>query len=115
VNAVNADPDVLERLRMVGGPKLVRELIELFIRYAPERMAIARAGIEQADLGVAQRALHSLKSSAGQLGVTAIQAGSGRGEALAAHGDVAGVEAALAEIEALWPATREWLTEQVRL
>jgi HPt (histidine-containing phosphotransfer) domain-containing protein len=115
VNEVNADPDVLERLRVVGGPRLVRELIELFMRYAPERIAIAKAGIEQGDLGATQRALHSLKSSAGQLGVIAIQEGSSRGESLAANGDAAGAEAALAEIEALWPATREWLTEQVRL
>ena len=112
---MNADPDVLERLRMVGGPKLVRELIELFVRYAPERIAIARTGIEAGDLSAAQRALHSLKSSAGQLGVTAIQDGCSRGEALAAKGDATGAEAALAQVEAAWPETKAWLTEQVRL
>ena len=98
---------------MVGGPKLVRELVELFLKYAPERMATARAGIAHGDLGAAQRALHSLKSSAGQLGVTAIQDGCRRGESLAANGDATGAEAALADIEAVWPATQTWLTEQV--
>ena len=107
--------DVLENLRIVGGPKLVRELIELFLRYAPERMGVARAGIAQGDLGAAQRAMHSLKSSAGQLGVTAIQEACSRGEVLAANGDLAGAEAALVQVEAAWPATREWLTEQLSM
>jgi HPt (histidine-containing phosphotransfer) domain-containing protein len=107
--------DVLEKLRMVGGPKLVRELIELFMRFAPERMAIARAGIENGDLGATERALHSLKSSAGQLGVTAIQEASRRGEVSASNGDVTGAKAALAEVEVAWPAIQAWLTEQVHL
>ena len=112
MNGVN---DVLEKLRMVGGPKLVRELVELFLKYAPERLAIARAGIQVGDLGATQRALHSLKSSAGQLGVTAIQDACSRGEASAANGDASGAEAALREAEAAWPAIREWLTEQVHM
>lgn len=100
---------------MVGGPKLVRELIELFLNYAPERLAVARASIQAGDLSTAQRALHSLKSSAGQLGVTAVQEACRRGEAAAAEGDATGVEAALAQVMAVWPETRDWLTEQERL
>ena len=100
---------------MVGGSKLVRELIELFLNYAPERISVARAGIQAGDLSTAQRALHSLKSSAGQLGVTAVQEACSRGEAAAAEGDATGVEAALAQVEAAWPETRDWLTEQERL
>jgi HPt (histidine-containing phosphotransfer) domain-containing protein len=59
--------------------------------------------------------MHSLKSSAGQLGVTAIQEACSRGESAAAKGDATGADAALAQVEAAWPAAREWLTEQVRL
>ena len=112
MNAVN---DVLEALRTVGGPKLVRELIELFLKYAPERLATARAGMQSGDLLAAQRAFHSLKSSAGQLGLTAIQEGCSRGEAAAAKGDASGTQAALAQVEATWPEVQAWLTEQVRL
>jgi HPt (histidine-containing phosphotransfer) domain-containing protein len=115
VNGVNADPDVLEKLRIVGGPKLVRELVELFLKYAPERLSNARASIEAGDLISAQRALHSLKSSAGQLGVMTIQDGCSRGEALAAKGDATGALAALAQVEAVWPETKAWLTDQVRM
>lgn len=110
-----ADPDVLEKLRIVGGPKLVRELVELFLKYAPERLSAARAGIQSGDLGAAQRALHSLKSSAGQLGIAAIQDECRRGESAAAAGDATGARAALAKLEAMWPETRVWLTEQERL
>jgi HPt (histidine-containing phosphotransfer) domain-containing protein len=112
VNVVN---DVLEALRIVGGPKLVRELIELFLKYAPERLSTARAGIQSGDLLAVQRALHSLKSSAGQLGLTAIQEGCSHGEASAAKGDASGTETALAQVEAAWPEAQAWLTEQVRL
>jgi len=115
VSEVNADPDVLEKLRIVGGPKLVRELVELFLKYAPERLATARAGIEAGDVIAAQRALHSLKSSAGQLGMSGIQETCSRGEAMAAKGDATGAGAALAQVEAVWPETEAWLTEQMRL
>jgi HPt (histidine-containing phosphotransfer) domain-containing protein len=106
--------DVLENLRIVGGPKLVRELIELFARSAPERIAAARAGVETGDLVATQRAMHSLKSSAGQLGVTVIQEACRRSEIAAERGDATGAESALAEVEAVWPETRDWLTEQGR-
>jgi HPt (histidine-containing phosphotransfer) domain-containing protein len=112
---VKGDPGVLETLRVVGGPKLVRELIELFLRYGPERIAAARAGIESGNLDAAQRAMHSLKSSAGQLGVEAIRERCSRGETSAAGGDAAGALAALQDVEAEWPDTLAWLTEQVRM
>jgi HPt (histidine-containing phosphotransfer) domain-containing protein len=115
VIAVNADPDVLEKLRIVGGPKLVRELVELFLKYAPERLTAARQSIEAGEVSGAQRALHSLKSSAGQLGMSGIQETCSRGEASAARGDAVGAGAALAQIEAGWPETKAWLTEQMRL
>ena len=106
--------DVLENLRIIGGPKLVRELIELFVRSAPERIAAARAGIENGDLGAVQRAMHSLKSSAGQLGVTAMQNACRRAEHAATSGDATSAESALAEVEMAWPDTSAWLTEQGR-
>ena len=112
---MNADPDVLEKLRVVGGPKLVRELIGLFLRYAPERIALARTALDAGDPSAAQRAFHSLKSSAGQLGIETIRDGCSRGEALASHGDATGAQAALADVEAAWPDTLAWLTEQVRM
>jgi HPt (histidine-containing phosphotransfer) domain-containing protein len=115
VSGVNGVNDVIETLRIIGGPKLVRELIELFVRYAPERMATARAGIESGALGDAQRAMHSLKSSAGQLGLTALQEACSRGEASAGKADATGAATALAQVEAIWPETSAWLTEQARV
>ncbi len=112
---MTTDPDVLEKLRVVGGPKLVRELIELFLRYAPERIALVRTGLDAGDLFAAQRAFHSLKSSAGQLGVETIRHACSRGETLASEADATGARAALAEVEAAWPDTHAWLTEQVRM
>lgn len=110
---MRSDPDVLEKLRVVGGPKLVRELIELFLRYAPERMALIHAGLEAKDLQQAQRAFHSLKSSAGQLGVETIREACSRGEALASTGDATGARVALVDVETAWPDTLAWLQTEL--
>jgi HPt (histidine-containing phosphotransfer) domain-containing protein len=110
---VTADPDVLEKLRVVGGPKLVRELIELFLRYAPERIALVRAGLAAGDFDAAQRPFHSLKSSAGQLGIETIREGCSRGEAYSRNRDATGAQAALADVEAAWPAALAWLKTEL--
>lgn len=110
---MTAQPDVLEKLRVVGGPKLVRELIELFLRYAPERIARVHAGLDAGDLSEAQRAFHSLKSSAGQLGVETIREACSRGEHLASSGDPAGARTALVDVETAWPGALAWLQSEI--
>src|SRR5256885_15267287 len=82
------DHDALERLRRLGGAKLRREMIALFLAAVPERLQAARDGIRQGDAAVTERALHSLKSSSGQLGAIKMQQLSERGEQLARTGSL---------------------------
>lgn len=68
------DRGVIERLDTLGGKKLALGMIDIFLEHAPERVKAACAGLEGADLNEIRRAAHSLKSSAGNLGATTLQA-----------------------------------------
>ena len=86
------DHSAIDKLRGFGGPKLVRGMIELFVRNAPKKVADARAALVASDAPSLKAALHGLKSSAGQLGVTTVHHACAAGEELAAKGDIAACE-----------------------
>jgi HPt (histidine-containing phosphotransfer) domain-containing protein len=79
-------PPAIELLRRLGGDKLVRDVIDIFTRNAPPLLTAARAGAEAGDGDAVRRALHALKSSAGQLGAARMQQLCGEGEVLAGQG-----------------------------
>lgn len=84
----------LERLRGFGGDKLVRDMIELFLASAPPRIADAVAAAAAGNCEGVRRALHSLNSSAAQLGASRMQP-------LCEHGEVLAAEQAAAELHAI--------------
>jgi HPt (histidine-containing phosphotransfer) domain-containing protein len=67
------DKAAIARLRKLGGEKFLGDMIELFFQYAPQRLAAARAGAQAGDLGAVEKAVHPLKSSAGQIGALRVQ------------------------------------------
>jgi len=67
------DDKALARLREIGGGRLVGDLIATFLRNAPVRIADAQQGLASSDLEVVMRAGHSLKSSCGNVGATAMR------------------------------------------
>lgn len=97
--AVDLDPAAVERLRRVGGEKLLRDMIDLFLTHAPGRVANAMAARDEGDVRTLERAVHSLKSTAGNLGGTAVQLLSQEIEDLAAAGDLDAAAARLPELE----------------
>lgn len=60
-------------LHRVGGEKLVRKMTALFFQNAPERLAEIQQSLSLEDRSAGERAAHSLKSSAGQLGAIKLQ------------------------------------------
>jgi HPt (histidine-containing phosphotransfer) domain-containing protein len=108
------DPAALERLQRFGGGKLLREMIALFLVAAPERLAAARRGVAAGDASEMEMALHSLKSSAAQLGALRMQRLSEQGELLARSGS-AGVADAIAplvkDLEEEFVRVHAWLTK----
>ena len=105
----STDPASLERLKRFGGGKLLGEMIALFISAAPERIGAARAGLDANDPKATAMALHSLKSSAAQLGAMHMQRLSARGEQLAQAGSLDGVDRIMQDLEQEFPRVQAWL------
>lgn len=88
------DPAAAARLRRLGGDRLLREMTELFLQLGEERLAAAGSGDRQE----AERACHSLKSSAGNLGAHVLQQAAAQAEQTAAGDDRAAHDMALARL-----------------
>ncbi|MGH7668218.1 MAG: Hpt domain-containing protein [Gemmatimonadaceae bacterium] len=99
------DDEAIARLLRFGGEPLLFEMIDLLAAGAPARLTVARDAIADGDAEAARGVLHSLKSSAGQMGAIGVQTLCERAEGLAAAGDVRGVAALLpalqSEVDAL--------------
>jgi HPt (histidine-containing phosphotransfer) domain-containing protein len=104
------DPAALDRLARFGGAKLLREMIRLFLEAAPARIDAARAAVKDRDVSGAEQALHSLKSSAAQLGAMRMQRLSQAGEERARAGSLTGVPELVQELDDELTRVREWLT-----
>lgn len=105
------DHEALERLRRVGGSRLIRGMIRTFLETAPERIVAARRALAAADaVGVGQAA-HALRSSAGQLGAIGLQELCADVERRAAAGEIS---AALVDALRLGLAgATEWLEREL--
>jgi HPt (histidine-containing phosphotransfer) domain-containing protein len=104
------DPGALSRLEHFGGRKLLLEMIGLFETAAPERIAAANKGIESGDVAATELALHSLKSSSGQLGAVRLGQLSEQGEVLARAGTVQGVAEIVQQMSAELVRVQAWLS-----
>lgn len=62
------DPAALTRLNRLGGASSVREMIDLYLDYAPGRIAAAEAALAVGDLTALGQAVHPLRSGSGNLG-----------------------------------------------
>jgi HPt (histidine-containing phosphotransfer) domain-containing protein len=71
------DPAVIASLRDLtppGEPDVLKELFELFLEDVPARIEKLRAAWQAGDAVGVQRAAHSLKGSAGNIGATQLHA-----------------------------------------
>lgn len=82
------DPGALERLNRIGGQEFLVEMIELFLEHSPQRLDAAHEALRDAEVSAVYRAAHSLKSTAANLGASALQAAAARVEDRAAAEDV---------------------------
>lgn len=67
------DPCALARLHRLGGERLQREMLELFLHHVPSQIESAMIAERDGDIRALERAVHSLKSSAGNVGACALQ------------------------------------------
>lgn len=67
------DPKILERLRRLGGNELVLKMIDLFSSHAQSVLTQALTAFSAGDLEALERAAHSIKSSAGNVGALEVR------------------------------------------
>jgi HPt (histidine-containing phosphotransfer) domain-containing protein len=108
------DPGAAARLRRVGGARLLRGMIALFLEQGPVRLAAAEAGLASGRLGEAERAWHSLRSSAGNLGAARLAQAAQHAETAAAAGQGAAAAAAGATVRTEYPGVEAALRELLR-
>jgi HPt (histidine-containing phosphotransfer) domain-containing protein len=112
--ALHLDPTALARLRRIGGDRLLGEMIDLFLAHVPERVASAVAAGKAGDWQEVGRAAHSLKSSAGNVGMTAVRELAVALEQRAAADDGAAVAPLLRDLEEAFPRWTALLLEERR-
>jgi HPt (histidine-containing phosphotransfer) domain-containing protein len=89
------DPDVIEGLRELGGddePELLAELIEIFLRDAPQRIGEIERGLRTSDIALLERASHTLKSSSANIGALGLSELCRRIERSAREGSLRGLD-----------------------
>jgi len=67
------DATALARLARLGGESLVARMIAIFLDNAPQRVAAATRAAAAGDAPVVERAAHSLKSMAANIGARRLQ------------------------------------------
>ena len=103
------DPQAQARLQEWGGPMLLAQMVRLFLENAPVRLEQVRKGLADGSLKDAERGVHSLKSSAANVGAMQLSKLAAHMESLAAGGDSAGVAQHLPGLEAAWLAAQQRL------
>ena len=94
-DAVVIDPKAHARLTEWGGEELVTQMIRLFLENAPTRLEQVRNGLSEGGLAEAERGVHSLKSSAANVGAVAVSRIANEMEERASDGDTVALEALL--------------------
>lgn len=73
----------ISNLEKIGGKQFVRKLINSFHRNVSQKIENAKEGVRTGNLEAVERAAHSIKSSAGNVGATRLENISGNIEKIA--------------------------------
>jgi HPt (histidine-containing phosphotransfer) domain-containing protein len=95
----NLDPAALERLQRLGNAEFVGKMIDLFLQYCGQKLSEANAAHAAGNLTGVEKAVHPIKSSAGNVGARRIQELALQIEGLARQGRGDAVTPALKELE----------------
>ena len=107
------DPNAVERLRRLGGGVLIARMIDLFAGHAGTIVDQAQKDLQEGNFDGIERAGHSLKSSAGNVGATQMGRIAAEIESLAPAKDGARLEKLISEIRSAFDAAKAKL-EQIR-
>ena len=105
------NPAALDMLRRLGQEALLVRMIDIFLVSGEERIAATRAALQADDMSSLKLAVHSMKSSAAQLGGIALQRTAAAVERAVVAGDRATLPARLDEIDIEFAHLRSWLDQ----
>lgn len=105
------DPTALERIERLGGRELVERMVRLFLENAAARITAAIDAARQGDDEAVERAAHSLRSSAANVGAIELQRRADVLEAALVAGNEIDLLAAAAGLEEAFEAIRPVLTQ----
>lgn len=111
-NPNGIDPQGLARLKRIGGPAFVKQMIDLFLKEAPDRMRAARDGEKAGDLNAVTEATHSLKSSARNFGADSLASLAEKIEIMTRSNSSENLSGLLADLERAYAAARTWLESE---
>jgi HPt (histidine-containing phosphotransfer) domain-containing protein len=103
------DPQAQARLQEWGGVKLLTQMIRLFLENAPNRMEQVRKGLAEGNVREAERGVHSLKSSAANVGAMRVSRLAAQMEDHAARADLAAVAGQMPSLETEFAAATQRL------
>ena len=101
----------LEEFREFDGEDqaMTKEVIELFVKDTPPRLAAMRAAVETGDGAALAKAAHALKGGASNIGAKAIQQHADALEAASREAMPEDAQLRVAKLAELWEQTREVL------
>jgi HPt (histidine-containing phosphotransfer) domain-containing protein len=102
------DPNAIDALRSLSpdDDSFLRDLIRIFLKDSPERLAEIEEALAQGDATRMARAAHSLKGSSSNFGAIRLQAASEKVELLGRQGALAGVPPLIPSLKAEYGAVR---------
>jgi HPt (histidine-containing phosphotransfer) domain-containing protein len=106
MNENKFDRAALERIQQLGGDDLLAQMIDLFLEHAPQKLETARCGRGSGDMKAVAFGLHSIKSSADNLGAQRLRELAEEMESLAMTGDES-------RIPSMWPDLEDCFSEVV--
>src|SRR5207244_2688379 len=98
VTAKVLSPEEVRRLS-ADAPSLVKQMIDIYLDYAPKMLHNALAGEQAGDCLAIEKAVHSLKSSSGHIGASAVHDLARRLESLARNKQLDSLKPLLPELE----------------
>ena len=97
--------DSIRNLKGVGGDKMVRRVVELYLSNSSMLLEELRLAASQADSERIRQAAHALKSSSQNVGALGVAALSQRIEAMGRSGELTDLQSHMIELGDLYPTT----------
>ncbi len=110
--SLDLDPEAVQRLQRLGGDSFVCKMINVFLEYSEKRIGEAQAAAASGDSAAVGKVMHSLKSSAGNIGACRVQVLAERVEALAEQGASEALPAALGDLAQAFAAVKPALEKR---